>query len=158
MSREEHARYCSGACEREHKVLLSYGPPAPPIVHPAGVIPPEVEQAITEQIERRRVFEDLVVDITLDVRDLPAKILAELGRPPHPVLATKAEVEQSYARLWADIQAATPPPAGWLNRLLRGWGVLLAAVTAPLAGIRTARTASSPRTDPSADRNPEEKP
>lgn len=82
-----HPYYCRSHCEWAHKGLLAVGPPRredvvsvigpglarwyeamreakqpanPPIVHPAGVIPPEVVRSVSQDLARKQAATNLV--------------------------------------------------------------------------------------------------
>ena len=81
----------------------------PPIVHPAGVIPPEVEQAVAERIEARKTAEAAVE------------------------FATQSGVDLDEWQQEVVLAAYENRDGRWLPRLTRRWGLWLG-----LAGIRTA--------------------
>lgn len=80
--------YCCLDCHRAHRRLLDVGPvplsawrDGPPVTHPAGVIPPEVEQAITGQIEARKTAEaavDLMAQSGVELTDWQRQVVFDL--------------------------------------------------------------------------------
>lgn len=94
----------------------------PPIVHAAGAIPPEVEQAVTEQIERRTVANALAANWTTEQEDAEfkeaVKAFASFGSPA-PTEPIHVEGITIGPRMAIVSRGPTPEP-GWLKRLLRG--------------------------------------
>lgn len=77
----------------------------PPIVHAAGVIPPEVEQAVTEQIDQRKT----------------AAAIVATSPWRHQVDDVRFEPEPYQALTPSKSYVFTPPEPGWLKRLLTRW-------------------------------------
>lgn len=115
--------YCCLDCHRAHRRLLDVGPvplsawrDGPPVTHPAGVIPPGVEQAVAAQIEARKTAEAAV-----------------------EFLVAQAGVELADWQRQVVVDAYEQRDGSWFLRVTRRWTAWLG-----LAGIRTA--SSSPPT------------
>lgn len=119
-------------CSAECRLILN-----PPIVHAAGRLPPEVEQAVTEQIEQRNEAAEIAAwagHHGMSFTDWQRAMLAAMP-PPHTApsmnvtvprgraVITKGGEVHSYVldevQRWL-MSDPTPEP-GWLKRRLRRW-------------------------------------